>query len=127
MAEPIKPKAAPPVTAAAKPFKLFELSSKEREQAEKSFADRSTLGDVQTQAEARRYETDKQLFAALVAKYPPSENGVWEHSELGEAAYIEVAINGRYFDPRQMPFDYRPALDVRRFDEADPVEIFAKG
>lgn len=122
-----------PKTTAVEPtaptIQLFELSPEERKAAEeqaKQFAER---GAQSAAAVAEQEALRKALFDALIAKYPPSVgNGglrIWRHADLGEAAYIEVAVNGQFFDPRGQP-GYRPDLDVPQFG-APTAKVFARG
>ncbi|HMV87929.1 MAG TPA: hypothetical protein PLD20_24390 [Blastocatellia bacterium] len=117
------------VEPAAPKITLFELTPEEKlaaEQQAKQFAER---GPQQEAAAAEQQALRKAVFDALVAKYPPSigNNGlrVWRHADLGEAAYIEVAINGQFFDPRAQP-GYRPDLDVPQFG-APNAAVFLRG
>lgn len=109
---------------------LFELPPEEKRFIENMKARRADAIDNQPNAEAEALAQRKALFNALVAKYPPSigHGGlrVWKHSELGEVAYIEVAINGGYFDPRGAARDYRPDLDVPIFGTQSNAPVFLK-
>lgn len=95
---------------------LFELSPEEKRFIENAEKARANAAENQPNAEAETQAKREALFQALIEKYPPSigSNGlqVWTHAALGEAAYIEVAVNGNYFDPRGAHRDYRPDLDV---------------
>lgn len=101
--------------------KLFELPPEERK-----FIEANALNNAETfqnlaEAEAQAQAERKALFDALIAKYPPSVGNMgmrlWKHADLGEVAYIEVAINGGYFDPRTANANYRPDLDVPVFHQ----------
>ena len=109
----------PVETVAAPIVQLFELSPEERKYIDASARKRAEEAGNQPDVEAEALRQRVALFDALKAKYPPSIGSsgmpVWRHADLGEVAYIEVAINGNYFDPRGAHVDYRPDLDVPVF------------
>lgn len=110
---------------------LFELSPEEKKFIENQEQARAESADNQPNAAAEAQARQKALFEALVAKYPPTiGNGglrVWRHADLGEAAYIEVAVNGGFFDPRGAKRDYRPDLDVPNIGGQSSAPVFLKG
>lgn len=117
------------VEAAAPTITLFELTPAEKLAAEQQAQQFANRGAQQDAAAAEQQALRKALFEALIAKYPPSIGNsglrVWKHADLGEAAYIEVAINGQFFDPRAQP-GYRPDLDVPQFG-ASAAAVFLRG
>lgn len=110
---------------------LFELSPEEKKFIKNREQARAEEADNQPNAAAEAQARQKALFDALIAKYPPSigHGGlrVWRHADLGEAAYIEVAINGGFFDPRGAKRDYRPDLDVPSIGGQSSAPVFLKG
>lgn len=117
-------------TVAAPIVQLFELTAEEKKYIENQEAARLAAAANQPDVAAEADAKQKALFDALCAKYPPSiGNGglrVWRHAELGEAAYIEVAVNGGFFDPRGASRDYRPDLDVPTLGQSNgPVFLKA--
>lgn len=123
---PAQPAPAPPVPPAG--IKLFTLDPNERDYHERKEARRKA--DLAA-APAKAQEEEKKrraLYEHLAQVYPLTQTPhgqVWRHSKLGEVAYIEVAINGKFFDPRGMPDDYRPDLDYPAFDQQ--VDAMAVG
>ena len=85
-------------------MELFRLTDEDRkaiESAEKAKAEAEQKGPSGL--------TPDEMIA-LHAELATIYSEPWTHENLGEADYIELAINGKFFDPRGMRPDYRPPL-----------------
>jgi hypothetical protein len=91
---------------------LWEMDKQERE------AIRTRLAEESGASRARDSERLKliDIHSALSEKYPLP----WKYASLverygedgAEIAYIEIAVNGRFFDPRHEQRGYRPPLEA---------------
>lgn len=115
--------AAPPTSPPPPPppgVKIITLDPKERAFIEKKEAKRQALLDTAEERQAAQERQRRALYEHLAVLYPLTETAhgrVWRHADLGEVRYIEVAINGKFFDPRGVDDDYRPDLDYPSFDQ----------
>lgn len=120
--------------------KLFELSAAEKaalesQEKRRSEASAQLASGEPTPADIAR----REMFRKLATKYPPSTgNGglkIWrfkgahthdpQPTDLDFAAYVEVALNGGHFDPRNDPA--RHDLDIPQFNDAEKKVELAPG
>lgn len=85
-------------------MELFRLTPEDRKAIEA--ADKARLEAQEKGPSGLTPDEMIALHTELAEIYPEP----WTHENLGEADYIELAINGRFFDPRGMRPEYRPPL-----------------